>query len=205
MMQTPSKIAVAACIVLILALSGLAMFSDDFMHATQLDRFAEADPSAPKGTAHWRMLWWKNLFHEVHTQNPLFGLGFGQSLNIYNPYLEGNEHEKWPVRSPHNFNITVFSRMGYVGAALWTLVLSLGIGGLIVRLWRGHWRGVPYTAFRREELAFWVVLLIITWGNATFGVLMEGPVLGVWFWFALGFAKARSEQVWQPAPLMVTR
>lgn len=194
-MQTSSKVAIGVAIVLMLSLAGLMMMSDAFFEATQLDRFAEADPSSPEGTAHFRMIWWKNLFREVHEENPLFGLGFGQSLNIYNPFLHGNEDEEWPVRSPHNFNITVFSRMGYVGAALWTFILAAGVGGLFYRVWKGRWRGIPYDKHRREEVAFWIVLLVITWGNATFGVLMEGPVLGIWFWFALGFAKSRSEPV----------
>jgi hypothetical protein len=35
-------------------------------------------------------------------------------------------------------------------------------------------------------------MLVFTVVNSSFGVLMEGPVLGVWFWFALGFALGRS-------------
>jgi hypothetical protein len=35
-------------------------------------------------------------------------------------------------------------------------------------------------------------MLVCTVVNSSFGVLMEGPVLGIWFWFALGFASARS-------------
>ena len=50
--------------------------------------------------------------------------------------------------------------------------------------------GVPPA--RREEIAFWLLMLLTTWGNSSFGVLMEGPVLGIWFWFALGFASGRS-------------
>ena len=47
-------------------------------------------------------------------------------------------------------------------------------------------------AERRDELAFWILMLVCTVVNSSFGVLMEGPVLGIWFWFALGFASARS-------------
>jgi hypothetical protein len=35
-------------------------------------------------------------------------------------------------------------------------------------------------------------MLVATWVNSSFGVLMEGPVLGIWFWFALGFSSRRS-------------
>jgi hypothetical protein len=33
---------------------------------------------------------------------------------------------------------------------------------------------------------------LVLWLNASFGVLMEGPVLGIPFWFFLGFATGRS-------------
>ena len=51
---------------------------------------------------------------------------------------------------------------------------------------------MPTRPSAREELAFWLLMLTATWGNSSVGVLMEGPVLGVWFWFALGFAWGRS-------------
>jgi O-antigen ligase len=174
-------------------------YGDRVLRLMQLDRFTEAaKPTEQRGTAYWRWVWWQRLGHEVMKQDPAFGLGFGESLNVYNPFLEGNEHTAWPVRSPHNYNITIFSRMGLVGAALWVSILALGIGGLYARIWRGRWRGRSYTPERREELAFWVLCLVTTWGNATFGVLMEGPVLGIWFWFALGFAFQRSRSTGEP-------
>ena len=111
---------------------------------------------------------------------------------MYNPYLVGNEHEAWPVRSPHNINMTVFARTGIVGGVLWFAILGIGFGLLFRRVWRGRVRGHTYSPERREELVFWLLMLTATWGNSSVGVLMEGPVLGVWFWFALGFAWGRS-------------
>ena len=52
--------------------------------------------------------------------------------------------------------------------------------------------GVAYTPERREELQFWLLMLLTTWGDSSFAVLMEGPVMAIWFWFALGFATGRS-------------
>ena len=189
-----SRRTIAGFVILILLMGGgVLVFGDDFMRVSRLERFTEANPSSPSGTAYWRMIWWRVLWQEVNDQNPAFGLGFGQSLSMYNPYLQGAEHDytAWPVRSPHNFNITVFSRMGFVGLALWLAVFVTGIGGLFLRTWRGE--GAAAHPERREELAFWIVMLVATWGNGSFGVLMEGPVLGIWFWFALGFSRGRSE------------
>ena len=167
------------------------MFSGQILQKANLDRFEAADPANPEGTANWRMLWWQNLYNHVMETSPVFGIGFGESLHIYNPLLEGVEDE-FVVRSPHNFNMTVFTRMGFAGLFLWTTILLLGIGGLCGAVWRGTIGGRPYSQERRDELAFWVAMLVCTVVNSSFGVLMEGPVLGIWFWFALGFANGRS-------------
>ncbi|GEM_PF-1232547 len=167
------------------------MFSGQILQKANLDRFEAADPTNPEGTANWRMIWWQNLYEHVMETNPVFGIGFGESLHIYNPLLEGIEDE-FVVRSPHNFNMTVFTRMGFVGLFLWVGILFVGIGGLCGAVWRGTVRGRPYSEERRDELAFWVAMLVCTVVNSSFGVLMEGPVLGIWFWFALGFASGRS-------------
>ncbi|MEZ5403265.1 MAG: O-antigen ligase family protein [Bryobacteraceae bacterium] len=187
------RVAAAAVLAVVVSVGGLAFYTDEFLRLTQLDRFAHADPSSASGTAYWRLVWWKRLWTVVNEQNPAFGLGFGDSLNIYNPYLHGDENNKWPVRSPHNYNVTVFARMGYVGAALWASILVMGLAGLFRRAWRGRAPdGELYSEERRDEIAFWISVMIITWINATFGVLMEGPVLGPWFWLALGLGWARS-------------
>jgi hypothetical protein len=156
-----------------------------------LDRFAEADPADPEGTAGWRLIWWQRIYDEVMRRNPAFGLGFGESLHVYHPLLEASTDE-FMVRSPHNFNVTIFARMGVTGAILWAAILVVGIGSLAGKVWRGSVDGHVYTPERRDELTFWVLMLVCTVVNSSFGVLMEGPVLGIWFWFALGFASARS-------------
>jgi len=173
-----------------LALVAIAL-PDRVLKITNLDRFAEADPSNVEGTAGWRLIWWQRLYAEVMKRNPAFGLGFGESLHVYHPLLESID-EEFVVRSPHNFNITVFTRMGIVGLLLWVGIVVIGIGAVFRAVWQGSVGGRAYTAERRDELAFWVVMLVCTVVNSSFGVLMEGPVLGIWFWFALGFASARS-------------
>jgi len=105
------KLAVAA--VPVLALVSVAV-PDRVVKLAHLDRFAEADPSDPEGTAGWRMIWWQRLYAEVMNKNPAFGLGFGESLYVYHLLLEASQDE-YVIRSPHNFNVTVFSRMGIVG------------------------------------------------------------------------------------------
>jgi O-Antigen ligase len=161
--------------------------------AGRLTRFGEISATATSGTAYWRMIWWDNITQEVHGTNPAFGLGFGRNLGELNPYLQGDKESAWPVRSPHNFNMTVFGRMGYFGLGLWATILALGLGRLFLRVVRGAVGGLRYTLERRKELAFWLMALVAIWVNSSFGVLMEGPVLGIPFWFFLGFASGRSQ------------
>jgi O-antigen ligase len=187
----------AAAVPLLLLAS--TVYSGRMLHIAHLDRFEKADPEDPVGTANWRMIWWQSLYAAVMRTDPAFGLGFGESLHLYHPLL-WHLHESFIVRSPHNFNVTVFARMGIVGFALWAAILALGIGGLFRRAWRGTVRGDPYGPERRDELAFWIMMLVATVVNSSFGVLMEGPVLGIWFWFALGFANGRAMTTGAPLP-----
>ncbi len=183
-----AKLVAVAMLVLIV----MICLVPDFARIAKFDRFTEDNPQA-EGTRDWRWIWWQRLIDEVMTRNPAFGIGFGQSLHVYHP-LMAEEKGEWVVRSPHNYHMTVLARMGFVGLALWLLILFLGLGTLFGRVWRGRIGDMPYQPERREELTFWVVMLVFTMANSSFGVLMEGPVLGIWFWFALGFALGRSQR-----------
>jgi hypothetical protein len=183
---------VLGCVVLVLFL-GIANI--DFGQAMHADRVKDLGDMSTEGTAYWRLVWWQGLWKAVMAADPIFGLGFGVNLSDYSPILQMDpgEHEVgWVVRSPHNINMTVFSRMGLVGAAIWVALLATAFGGLFLKIWDGRAKGLPYTPERREELQFWLLMLLTTWGDSSFAVLMEGPVMAVWFWFALGFATGRS-------------
>jgi hypothetical protein len=172
-------------LLILLAILPLALVLEkDIAGALKLDRFEEGFDV--RGTsAFWRQVWWEHLIEETVQKNPFFGLGFGQNLGEYSPFLNRDHLNPWPIRSPHNYNITIFARMGFLGLTLLLLILLLGLGRLVYAVHQ------PRNQDHRSELLFWVAMLSATWVNASFGVLMEGPVLGVWFWFALGFATAR--------------
>jgi O-antigen ligase len=171
----------------------LIMLVPDLSKKMQLDRFSGAAPSEADGTAYWRLSWWQRLEKEVMTRNPAFGLGFGESLHLYHPALE-KISDPWMLRAPHNFNVTVFTRMGIVGTIIWAGIILGGLAVLGRRIWRGRVKHGRYSPQRREELLFWMAMIAYTFVNSSFGVLMEGPVLGIWFWLALGFAYGRSER-----------
>ena len=193
---------------------GLMVAPDFVARQTNFSRFTSG--GADQANTQYRTTWWRHLYAAVNSENPVVGLGFGQNLNHYNPLITrnayrigmdfgdgNNPNERWPVRSPHSINMTIFSRMGYLGGALWLAILALGLGGLFSQVWKGKWRGKKFSMDGREEMAFWLVMLVATWGNASFGVLMEGPVLGIWFWFALGYSRRLSRSA-SMTPVPVT-
>ena len=183
------RLLVLGVLALVLVVTALGLGFADIGH---LGRFEEVSLDSDYGSVHWRLVWWEHLMDELLDRNLLFGLGFGENLGLFNPYLAANENSNWPIRAPHNVNVTVLSRMGLVGLALWMSILVRGLGGLYLRAWRAGVGTRPYPSARREEISFWLLMLVTTWGNGSFGVLMEGPVLGIWFWFALGFSSGRS-------------
>ncbi len=188
---------VSTTLMLVVATLGLGFGDIGYM-----GRFEEVSLTSAHGSVHWRLIWWERLMDELFARNPLFGLGFGENLGDFNPYIEADD-SAWPIRAPHNVNVTVLSRMGLFGFAIWLFVLARGLGGLYLRARRDGAATRAYPSpqrrpapqlqpARREEISFWLLMLLTTWGNGSFGVLMEGPVLGVWFWFALGFSSGRS-------------
>ena len=190
-MTTRLAKALLLCLPVLLAI--FIIMPDRFLKATKLDRFAQANVYEAEGTAYWRVLWWQRLYEAVMKENPAFGIGFGESLHLYHPLLETLD-DPLVARAPHNFHITVFTRMGFVGLAIWLFIAGVGIAGVFIRTWKGMTtRGKHYSPERRDELAFWVMMLVFTVVNSSFGVLMEGPVLGIWFWLALGFATGRAQ------------
>ncbi|MFH1130953.1 MAG: hypothetical protein V1754_06430, partial [Pseudomonadota bacterium] len=147
-------------------------------------RFTEISPKRSGTTEFWRRIWWEMIHDAVQKENPMMGLGFGQSLGLYNPFITGDErYGPAAVRSPHNINMTVYARMGILGALCWLGILFLTFGSLYrhVRLAGNSWG--HYTSERRKEITFWLMMLTATLVNSSLGVLMEGPVLGIWFWF----------------------
>ncbi|MBI5380790.1 MAG: O-antigen ligase family protein [Opitutae bacterium] len=129
----------------------------------------------------FRLVWWRSVIGETWENAPAFGLGFGHDLaERFLRVYEFDLGEDFNVRSPHSFPVTVFGRMGAVGALL--------LLALIVALTRITWRRLreaDETAEPQSGLwcACWVILV-----SACFGVVLEGPMGAVVFWTLLGLA-----------------
>ena len=179
-----SMLTLAICFAAIVAIgAGFPLSS-----ALHLDRFEGASLDSPDGTAEWRTDWWRALGEEVVARNPLLGVGFGENLADYNPDLLSQENIEFPVRSPHNFNVTVFARMGIIGSTIWAGILFMG---LFVPFYDVLSKSTLPELEESKKEVFWILALFAIWINASFGVLMEGPVTGIPFWLILGLVSGK--------------
>lgn len=131
----------------------------------------------------FRLTWWRTVVDQTLNESPWFGLGFGYDLagEFTRVYYTGTV-DGFSARSPHNFALTVFGRMGFVGLGL---LLAL-LGGMARLIWRlGRAAARDGTDRRRFVLALgaWAILV-----NACFGVVLEGPMGATVFWTTLGLA-----------------
>ncbi len=159
------------------------------MSALKIDRFEEASLGNLEGTAQWRSDWWSGIYDAVMDENPLFGLGFGDQLTEYNPYI----HDEAGVgaRAPHNFNMTIFARMGIIGSFIWGGILLCGV---FIPLFRILTASSPTARADAKDRLFWIGAIIAAWVNSSFGVLMEGPVMGIPFWLILGMLSMKANR-----------
>ena len=146
----------------------------------------------------FRLVWWRAVVDEVWTEHRWLGLGFGHDLaaeflRIY--YADANED--FSARSPHNFSVTVFGRMGLVGLGF-LLALTVALGGLLWRAGRQTARGESDGERFTLGLGAWAILV-----SACFGVVLEGPMGATVFWTLLGLANATDpDAVHEPEPLV---
>ncbi len=126
----------------------------------------------------FRAVWWKVVIDKTNSQAPVRGLGFGHDLAA--PFLKTyypDSDDVFTARSPHNFFITVYARMGAIGLAAWLAVSTAIVIGVV--------RAVRLLPLRETVPACTAVALLT---SATFGVVLEGPMGAVVFWIALGVA-----------------
>lgn len=127
----------------------------------------------------FRFVWWRNVCAETMQTNPVLGLGFGADLAhdfVREYYPDSNE--EFNTRSPHNFFLTTFGRMGAVGLAVWL--------GFCAVLAQRTWRGLRQSA-EPADWCLWCGVWVLL-ASATFGVVLEGPMGAVLFWSMLGLA-----------------
>ncbi len=144
----------------------------------------------------WRAIFWMRCWNYTLAQAPLFGLGFGPNLTnllretpAWPTYIDSMRMDP-PNRSPHCAHITVFARLGFAGLALWLAILGLVFWSGLSACWRQR-NLVLETGSAVHQRRFWDTLTLlgawtlIAW-TMSFGVILEGPFGGMWFWTLSG-------------------
>ena len=117
----------------------------------------------------WRLIWWAKLVNESFTLQHFFvGKGLGMIL-AGNDILNTDDN----LRSPHNFNLTILARFGYIVFITWIIWLVSLFKPLFTRKLVG------------KTLAITSILLAFII-NGSFDVFFEGPMGAFPFWTFVG-------------------
>ncbi len=140
----------------------------------------------------FRLVWWRAVATETWADGRWFGLGFGHDLagEFLRVYYADNNDE-FNVRSPHNYLLSIFGRMGLVGIA--------GFGAIAVVMARKTWVARDTVDKRDSPLPLWLVSWTIL-ASACLGVVLEGPMGAIVFWTLLGLANASPAERESDAP-----
>lgn len=148
----------------------------------------DAATTTAGGTTDARLNSWGQLQRWVSSEpeRAMVGVGFGPHFMVdsgASALLVGIGEEAELVRSPHNYWLGTFARLGWPGAILVALVTLAAVGAT----WRGR------QAMAGDELRLLVSLLVLgILPIATLGVVLEAPFGAVPFWWALGMTLALS-------------
>jgi hypothetical protein len=142
-----------------------------------------------EGTKKWRERWWGTIIQDtIHGPNFWtgrgFGLNFAEEDGFAGPDKGATGENRSLTRSPHNVYMTLLARAGVPGLVLWSLVLlswfSMMMKAILTARARGHKQWADLFVF----IGCYAAAIAI---NATFDVVLEGPVQGIWFWCLFGF------------------
>jgi O-antigen ligase/polysaccharide polymerase Wzy-like membrane protein len=95
---------------------GIAPLSKDLGE----DLASAEDVSFAAGTAEWRLVWWANIWGEVHAHmsSLLFGFGYGYPVGDLNPDIEPGTF----MQTPHNDCLYALVFSGWLGVMLFGLL-----------------------------------------------------------------------------------
>lgn len=179
---------------------GGKVFSAELAWTKAQSIFTETDASRYNNTKRWRLEWWGTIVGYTF-EGPYFwmGKGFGINLSVDDGFKSGAGED---LRSPHNGHMTVLARSGVPGFLLWVLLQ----GTWLVSMWR-HYRQsrvtgeLAWAGIFAFLIAYWAAIMV----NASFDVVLESPMGGIWAWtvFGVGVAamhihKTRPEVIYAP-------
>jgi hypothetical protein len=138
------------------------------------------------GTESWRLDWWKYIISDT-VFGPHFwaGRGFGLNIAITDGFSNWNPNaDRPPLRSPHNIQMMLLARAGVPGLVMWLGFVASWFG-MIIR---------AFLIARQQRHTQWSGLFLFIGCyvssaiiDASFDPVLEGPMMGVWFWSLVGF------------------
>ena len=136
-----------------------------------------------EATKQWRLRWWRKIIGYTLLGDYFWvGKGYGIDLGVEDNMVHDRDA---PARSPHNVSMTVLARSGVPGFIIWLIFLLSFAWGLFGRSWTTQWQlGPRYENYALWILAWWFGLFL----ESCFGVIIEGPVGGIWFWSLVGIS-----------------
>lgn len=158
--------------------------------------FASAEGRLGGHAVKWRAIFWMRCANYTLANAPLFGVGFGRNLtnllrstSAWPMYVDSIRVDP-PNRSPHSAHVGIFARLGLVGLALWLAVLGAVFWNGLRACWH-HGALAAQSGGGVHRRRFWDTLTIlgmwvlVVW-TMSFGVILEGPFGGFWFWILSG-------------------
>jgi len=144
----------------------------------------------------WRAIFWMRCVDYTLANAPVFGVGFGRNLTnllrntpAWPMYVDSIRVDP-PNRSPHSAHVGIFTRLGLVGFGLWIGILALVFWNGLHACWMQRQRALE-SGDAASQRRFWDTLTILgvwvmlVWAMS-FGVILEGPFGGFWFWTLSG-------------------
>lgn len=147
--------------------------------------FGSPEAGDLESTREWRLNWWADIVrYTFGGEHFWLGKGFGVNLATDDGYQVLADDA---LRSPHNSHMTVLARMGVPGLMLWTILQGM----VAIRFLGSYFHARSRRQTGQVNLALWLLSYWLAFMiNSTFGVALEGPHFGVWFWSLIGFAVA---------------
>jgi hypothetical protein len=190
---------ISACIGAIAAVVGVLFVvdfnfdSEDLRRPVSVRQYVENVTSAFTGgdeedeTREWRRNWWSDIInYTVHGPYFWTGKGFGPNLADTDGY-QTSDQEEAPLRSPHNAHMTILARGGMPELVLWVTALGTWLGAVSRQLMEARRRQDDrWAAVFAFLLIYWTIILV----SSSFDVVLEGPVMGIWFWTIHGIGLA---------------
>ncbi|HEX4809684.1 MAG TPA: O-antigen ligase family protein [Bryobacteraceae bacterium] len=168
---------------------------------------SQSQSSDEQSTKKWRLEWWRKITDYTFFGEYFWtGKGFGINLATDDHFQLDLRYQS--VRSPHSGHMGILAREGVPGFALWIALNLSWLFAMARRFLHAKLRGRKnWSALMLIVMSFWLASIIII----SFGVELEGPMVGIPFWCVYGIGLAilytyhRRPYILDPPPVQAAR